>query len=134
MLNDFEFVIIQESMKEKNILVACSDLDYMLVNKVLCREYVLERFLEDGVVPDLSDVVKYDLVMLDLAFLNAWNYKIQDIIIRLPGSVPVTVLTTDPYNSFKVNLLAAGCCDFYLKPIRRQELLSFVGKWIPQHD
>lgn len=116
-------------MKGKSILVACNDLDYILMSKVLCSEYLLERVVSNENIADCSNAEKYALVMLDPGFLGARNCKMEDFVSKFPSSVPVAILTADPYGTTRSALRKTGCCDFFLKPIRQQELIDFVHKW-----
>ncbi len=48
--------------------------------------------------------------------------------------IPIVALTAKNMKEDKEQCIASGMCDFVTKPMRKQQLLDMLGKWLPYND
>lgn len=110
-------------MEMKNVLVVCSRLDFILMEKILKEEFLLDRggYRED--ILYLLEKRKYNLVILDADLIKRDGYFIS----QLPSAkIPVIALSSEPNDARDKRILKAGCIACYIKPFRQPGFLFFV--------
>lgn len=118
-------------MKENKILVACNSLDYILIQKTLENEFVLEKADVPDDVLRLRNANHYDLLLIDTAFLRADLKVIEGI---KEERIPVVAMSSEPYDAKDIKLREAGCCACYIKPIRQELFVAFIRYWINEYQ
>lgn len=112
-------------MAKKNVLVACSSLDYILIQKTLQSDYLIDRALSKEEILELQINHQYDLLLLDIAFLKP-DFKV----IEGVKDTPVVALSSDPMDARDETVLKGGCSACYVKPIRQELFPAFLDYWI----
>lgn len=118
-------------MKAKSILVACSSLDYILIHKTLQDKYILDKVDKREDIIKFRKEFKYDLLLIDVAFLKP-DFEVISGIKEL--NVPVIALSSEPYDARDGQMLKAGCCACYIRPIRQELFAAFIDYWIQQYS
>lgn len=114
-------------MKDKNILVACNALDYVLIHKILSASFLLEKAEREGEIWQKLEEKEYDLILLDISFLE----EDQQLIYRLKEkkNIPVIALSPEPSDARDHRLQKTGCEACYIKPLRHDTFRLFVRYW-----
>lgn len=118
-------------MENKNILVACSSLDYILIHKVLHNNFLLDRAENRAEVLSLRQAKSYDLLLIDVAFLKP-DFEV--IAGAAEENIPVVALSAEPTDAYSGKVRDNGCCACYIKPIRPDLFNSFVSYWIRRYE
>lgn len=113
----------------KKILVVCSSLDYILIDKLLGDKYELHQWKEHENI--LAEEAKnhYDLFLMDVSFIQLYRNMIE---VLKEKNARMIGLTSDPYDSRNRKLLAMGLSACYLKPLRSDTLAPFIQYWMTQ--
>lgn len=114
-------------MKEKNILIACDPLDYILIQKILSPNYYLDRADNRGDILKMRALKEYDLLIIDVIFLKP-DFTV--ITGAKEKKIPVIALSSEPYDARDAKMSQAGCCACYVKPIRKEVFAEFISCWI----
>ena len=81
----------------------------------------------------------YDLILMDIHMPRVDGYEATRRIRKRersreresPSEVPIIALTADALPADREACLAAGMTDFLAKPLKREELVASVRKWLP---
>lgn len=112
-------------MEMKNVLVVCSRLDFILMEKILKEEFLLDRADCREEILYLLEKRKYNLVILDADLIKRDGYFIS----QLPLSrIPIIALSSESDDARDIRILKAGCVACYIKPFRQPGFLFFVKK------
>jgi CheY-like chemotaxis protein len=79
---------------------------------------------------------RYDAVMMDCQMLELDGYDATAELRRREYGVrrtPVIAMTAHAMPSDRARCLAAGMDDYVSKPIRREQLIAALQRWIPSH-
>lgn len=108
------------------VLVACSDLDFLLISKILQKGYVLDYAQNRTDILKKLPGRKYDLFLVDSCFL-----KTGEDVIRLlqHGRFNVVALSSEPADARDRRLKGLGCKACYIKPFRLETFSYFVEFW-----
>lgn len=116
-------------MKESRILIVCSSLDYILIEKLLSASFQLDYAPTYDVFLALKRTNKYDLLLLDVVFLETEVSLAEN----RTGQPPIIGLSSDPYDARKDQLKKRGCWACYIKPIRQELFAPFVKYWMDRY-
>ncbi len=75
----------------------------------------------------------YDLILMDCEMPGMNGFDTTSALRRRGLALPVVALTAHVGNDIFDRCRQAGMDDILHKPFRQNDLLSLVGKWIPQH-
>ena len=117
-------------MKGKNILVACSALDYILIQKLLSDSFLLDKAGSREDIVNRIEKNKYDLFLIDIAFLRP-DFKVIDGVVK--ENLPVIALSSEPNDARDKAIKKSGCCACYVKPIRSELFKAFVSYWMDEY-
>jgi CheY-like chemotaxis protein len=73
-----------------------------------------------------------DIILLDMMMpvMDGYETARRMVLDPLLDGVPILALTAKAMKGDAEKTLEAGCDDYMSKPIRRQELLECVGRWL----
>ena len=115
-------------MAKRNILIACSSLDYILIQKTLQNDYLIDKAQSKDEILELRKGCHYDLLLIDILFLKPDLKVIEGI-----KGIPVIALSSDPMDARNEKMLKGGCCACYVKPIRQDLFPAFLDYWIKEY-
>ena len=118
-------------MEKKRILIACSCLDYMLINKILGGFCSLDKAENREEIIRFGNQSHYDLLLIDIAFLKP-DFEILKTIKK--EGIPVVALSPEPFDARNKKMMEAGCCACYVKPIRTDLFAAFISFWIQEYS
>lgn len=78
----------------------------------------------------------FDIVVMDCQMPEMNGYDATRMIRKLPGdiaAIPVIALTANVMNGDREKCLTAGMNDYLGKPIKEEDLLDAIDKWLPLH-
>ncbi|MDA3904704.1 MAG: response regulator [Bacteroidales bacterium] len=73
---------------------------------------------------------KVDLILMDINMPIMNGYKSTRLIKSLNKNIPIITQTAYAFAGEREKSFAAGCDEYILKPIRANELLEIIGKYI----
>lgn len=120
---------------EKNILYIDDDIYSLILLKEQMKKYNINVITEENGKDGLSTFRKeknnLSLVILDI---NLPYVKASDLlrIIKNKSSIPVIIVTASNKREDKELYLQLGVDDFYVKPIKINDTVSIVNKYINQ--
>jgi len=117
----------------KTILVAEDEpANFFYLNELLHDTGVTIIHVEDGAqaVKQVESNDKIDLVLMDIKMPVMTGIKATEIIRGKGISTPIVALTAYAMSGDKERCLAAGCSDYVVKPIIRNELLSTIEMFL----
>jgi len=74
--------------------------------------------------------IKVDLILMDINMPIMNGYKSIRLIKNLNKNIPIITQTAYAFAGEKEKSFAAGCDDYILKPIRTEELLEVMAKYL----
>lgn len=116
-------------MEKKNILIACSSLDYILIYKILCNHFIITRAESCEEILNLGEVGHFHILLVDVSFLKP-DFEV--LYFAKKKRIPVIALSSEPYDARDKEMRIAGCCACYVKPIRQEIFGPFVQYWLKQ--
>ena len=117
-------------MRNKNILIACNSLDYILICKIMNKDFTIIRAISHEDILNTGEVGKFDLFLVDVEFLKP-DFEV--LALARKRNIPVIAISSEPYDARDKQMRKAGCCACYVKPIRQEVLLPFVQYWMKQY-
>lgn len=116
-------------MESKRVLVACSNLDFLLIRKILQKGFVLDHAANRNDILQKKQNNKYDLLLVDVCFLKP-EY---DFVEQLHADqVNLVALSSEPGDVCDHKLKKSGCKACYIKPFRFNSFSLFVEYWCGQ--
>ena len=118
---------------EKKVLVAeDEESNYLLIVAILKDTGLLLIHCQDGVelLEKVDTDMDYDLVLLDLKMPRMGGINAMKLIRDSNKRIPVIVQTAYDQTNHRKQALELGCNDFLIKPLRKQELLTIVAKYL----
>lgn len=73
---------------------------------------------------------KIDLILMDLKMPIMDGYDATKEILAMRPSLPIIAQTAFTLGDDRGKSITAGCVDFITKPIRKQELISIISKYL----
>ena len=137
----FDSLINQTEQKvpeqtKKVILVAEDDkTSFMLVRLLLEKENYTVIRAENGIdaVNMYFDLEKIDLILMDLQMPEMDGLEATKQIRGMDPEIPIIAQTAYAFEGDREKSLEAGCNDYLSKPIKKEELLEKVSKFIMGH-
>ena len=86
---------------------------------------------------DLCTLLPYDLIFMDCHMPDMDGYAATREIRRLQGAitrVPIVAMTAEAMEGCREHCLSAGMDDYIAKPIRMEDIVEAVRKWVPRAD
>ena len=124
-------------LKGKKILIAEDNLsNYLFLKTVLSKAgYQLMH------APDGNEALKMctngnvpDLVIMDLKMPVMDGFEATKKIKEVQQNIPIIAHSAYVLNQEKEKAIALGCSDFIPKPVRQEQLLNIVSKYIAQAE
>jgi CheY-like chemotaxis protein len=72
----------------------------------------------------------FDLILMDIRLPDISGLLVTKMIREVSPDVPIIAQTAYALHADRVQCLAAGCNDYIAKPIRRNDLLSIISKYL----
>lgn len=108
--------------KKASILVAeDNDSNYLLVEAVL-KDNKLTRAKNGAEAVVLAFENNYDVILMDIKMPVMGGLEATRKIREFNKEIPIIALTSNVFDSDKVDAIKAGCNDFISKPLRKQEI------------
>ncbi|MCK9618526.1 MAG: ATP-binding protein [Lentimicrobiaceae bacterium] len=119
------------------IVLIAEDVDsnYLFLNKVLKKMGIKTLWAKNGkeaveIFTDNRDVGSIDLVLMDIQMPIMNGYEATRAIKAINPSIPVIAQTAFALENDKEKTLAAGCNDYISKPIKNEELMEILHKYL----
>jgi PAS domain S-box-containing protein len=138
---------LEESIRQESREAPCFSGHVLLAednraNQVVAVSLLKKLGLQTTVVPDGSQVIRelsgsnYDLVLMDCQMPEMDGYEATREIRRLEQGerMPVVALTANVLEGDREKCLAAGMDDFLAKPLKREELVTILERWLPPEN
>ncbi|MDN5349459.1 MAG: hypothetical protein PWQ54_855 [Bacteroidales bacterium] len=77
-----------------------------------------------------QDNPNFDLILMDIRLPDISGLLITKMIREVSPDVPIIAQTAYALHTDRIQCLAAGCNDYIAKPIRRNDLLSIISKYL----
>lgn len=122
--------VTKEMSKAVKILVAeDNDSNYILISLIL-SDYKLARAYNGLEVIDMVKTGEYSLVLMDLKMPEMGGLESTQKIRKFNQQIPIIALTANAFDSDREEALHAGCNDFMSKPVKKNELLAVLEKYL----
>ena len=117
---------------ELNILVAEDDDTNYLYLEVLLQNKVkrLDRAVDGLKALELAKKIKYDLILMDIKMPVMSGEAATREIKKLFPKIPVIATTANVSPEEKESALKAGCDDYLSKPIKKEDLMAVINKFV----
>jgi PAS domain S-box-containing protein len=123
----------QHDWHGKTILVA-EDVpsNFMFIEAALRRTNVRLLWAQDGkqAVAMALENASIDLILMDIQLPELNGYEATAEILKLRPELPVISQTAYALSGEKEKSLSAGCVDYIPKPIKSENLISIIGKYL----
>lgn len=115
----------------KTILVA-EDIEsnYKLVAAILGGEYELVWVRNGKQAVEQARSSHFDLILMDVKMPLMDGLRATEAIREFGPDIPIVALTAFAFDSDKEAALKAGCNDFLIKPINKNQMFETLGRWI----
>lgn len=115
-----------DCIENKRVLVACSDLDFLLISKILQKGFVLDHANNQDDIMKKRQANAYDLLLIDICFLKP-QYEFAKQLQY--DKVNLVALSSEPGDVCDRKLMDTGCKACYIKPLRFDSFALFVEYW-----
>lgn len=115
-----------DCIENKRVLVACSDLDFLLISKILQKGFVLDHANNQDDIVKKRQANAYDLLLIDICFLKP-QYEFAKQLQY--DKVNLVALSSEPGDICDRKLMDTGCKACYIKPFRFDSFALFVEYW-----
>lgn len=119
-----------ESQKGKILVVEDNYSNYLFIKIVLQDLFFVEWAKDGESAIDLFSHESYNLILMDYKMPNISGIEVTQFIRKRNKTVPIIAQTG--YDLMEKKLLAAGCNQVLIKPIKRSILLSAVKTYLPE--
>lgn len=118
-------------VREKKILVA-EDIEsnYKLVHAILHNNYKLSWVKNGLMAVEKARTESFDLILMDIKMPELNGLEATTKIREFNTSIPVIALTAHAFDSDKEAALLAGCNNYLVKPINKEELFGVLKRWL----
>ena len=119
-----------KSLSGIRILIAeDNDSNYLLLTHIL-KTYILTRAVNGEEAVQIAKDGDYDLILMDIRMPVLDGYCATRYIREFNKEIPIIALTANAFDSDREKALAEGCNDYITKPIRKQQLIDMICKWL----
>ena len=108
-----------------------NDSNYLLLTHIL-KTNILTRAINGEEAVQLAKDCDYDLILMDIRMPVLDGYCATRYIREFDKKIPIVALTANAFDSDREKALAEGCNDYITKPIRKQQLIDMIYKWLAQ--
>jgi signal transduction histidine kinase/ActR/RegA family two-component response regulator len=128
---------------------ACSRI-LLVEDNAINRQVALALLDESGLVVDTAEngreavamvrSTTYDLVLMDIQMPEMNGLEATRLIRSMPNStasskdVPILAMTASVFSEDRHDCMEAGMNDFVAKPVKPENLLSSIAKWLPERE
>lgn len=122
-------------MNKKTILYIDDDIYSLILFKEQMKKYDINVITEKNGKDGLSSYKKYkDELSLIILDINLPYLKASDLIkiMNKKCSIPIIIITASNLREDKESYLKLGIKDFYVKPMKINDVISIVDKYINQ--
>ena len=113
-------------IENKRVLVACSNLDFLLISKILQKGFLLAHANNRHDILQKKQANEYNLLLIDICFLKP-GYEFAEQLLQ--DKVNLVALSSEPGDSCDCKLKSSGCKACYIKPFRIDSFALFVEYW-----
>ena len=106
-----------------------NDSNYLLLTHIL-KTNILTRAINGEEAVQLAKDSDYDLILMDIRMPVLDGYCATRYIREFNKEIPIIALTANAFDSDREKALAEGCNDYITKPIRKQQLIDMISKWL----
>jgi len=126
---------INNNMEDKSTILVAEDNDsnYLLVQALL-KKYSLTHARNGLEAVNFATENQYDLILMDIKMPIMDGLEATKRIREFNKTVPIITLTAYAFDQDRKDSLAAGSNDFITKPLRKDELLAKVEKYINSQE
>ena len=119
-------------MQKTVLIVEDVEVSYHLIKMVVEKVGIKTIWAKHGkeAIECCEENPEIDLVLMDISMPVMNGYKATKEILKSNPNLPIIAQTAYAINGDREKSIAAGCIDYVTKPIRKDELLEVVGKYI----
>lgn len=121
---------IAESKKKSILIAEDIDSNFLLVSSILQKHYHLVRVNDGAAAVQEIKQHPFDVVLMDMKMPNMNGIEATEEIRKFDTITPIIALTAHAFDADRKAALAAGCNEYVVKPINRQQLLDALEKYI----
>ena len=114
------------------LVVEDVETNLMFVKAAIARTGINILWAKDGweAINKVKENPAIDIVLMDLRMLNLDGFKATEVIKTIRHDLPVIAQTTFTDEMDKERVFEAGCDDYLAKPIRLEQLLEMLDKYL----
>lgn len=116
-------------MENNKVLVACSNLDFLLISKILQKGFLLDHAQKRDDILQKIQENKYNLLLIDVCFLKPGYEFAEQLQVE---KINLVALSSEPGDIRDHKLKKSGCKACYIKPFRLDSFGLFVEYWCCQ--
>ncbi|MDD6209937.1 MAG: PAS domain-containing protein [Bacteroidales bacterium] len=121
----------QSSEKNHTLLIAEDNpSNFMLLEIILRKKYKILHAENGQEAVDIFNTLKPDLILMDLRMPVMDGYGATKIIREQGNDVPIIAVTANAFSSDEQKCLENGFNDYISKPIKSEQILSILEKWL----
>jgi len=123
-----------EGSRARILLAEDNRINQLVVIEMLKRsDFHIDAVANGAEAIEAVSSLPYDLVLMDVQMPEMDGCEASSVIRKLSGpkgTVPIVALTAYAMQGDRERCLAAGMDDFLTKPIRRNDLLAMIERWV----
>lgn len=114
------------------LIVEDVETNLMFIKAAIAKTGIHMIWAKDGweAINQVKENSGIDIVLMDLRMPNLDGFKATEIIKTIRPELPVIAQTTFTDQMDKERVFEAGCDDYLAKPIRLDQLLATIGRYI----
>ena len=131
-----EIAVKQSRHSNKKKILVAEDVEnnYKLLEAILGKQYTLNWVMNGVQAVEKAGAEEFDLILMDMKMPDMDGVTATRKIREFNMRTPIIALTAYAYDSDKTHAFAAGCNDYCVKPVNKQELLLKIEKWLDNQD
>jgi two-component system, cell cycle response regulator DivK len=122
----------KEWAEKKILLVEDEETNIILIQEFLSTTNIQIDVSKNGknALEKIEAGIKYDLILMDIKMPIMNGLEATVAIKNLDKDIPVIAQTAYALSEERLQALDAGCDDYITKPIRRDNLLALMNKYL----
>lgn len=122
----------KKSLADIRILLAEDEENNFFLMQSICQRYKIDymRACNGKVAIELAEQETFDLILMDLKMPIIGGLEATRTIRERDQNIPIIAITSYAFEEDRRNAEDAGCTDYLTKPVRLQNLIETLEKYI----